>query len=82
MRSQCFHLGEVVVVEEESGPTSSCNAKQGEIQGIKPAKFYQWKYIHSFTVVVIQLSYVWRVGQSDIPIVVSLAAVKQYIYIK
>ena len=32
--SQRFHLGEVVVVKEESGPTSSGNAKQGEIQGI------------------------------------------------
>ena len=40
-----FHmlLGKVVVVEEESGPTSSGNAKQGEIQEVKTATFYQWK---------------------------------------
>ena len=69
----------MVVVEEESGPTSSCNAKQGEIQGIKAAKFYQSKYIHYFNVVASSPAYI---GQSDIPIVVSLAAVKQYIYIK
>ena len=50
--SQCFLLlDEVVIVEEESGLTSSGNAKQGEIQGVKTATFYQWKYIYYFTVV-------------------------------
>jgi len=40
-----------VVVEEESGPTSCGNANQGEIEGVKTATFYQWKYSHYFTVV-------------------------------
>ena len=44
-------MGEVMAVEEESGPTSSGSANQGKIQGIKTATFYQWKYIHYFTVV-------------------------------
>ena len=52
----CFHMlfgimGDVVVVEEESGPTSSGNASQGEMQGVRTATFYQWKYSHYFTVV-------------------------------
>ena len=61
--SQCFHLllGEVVIVKEESGPTSSGNAKQlpGEIQGVKTTTFYQWKYIHHFTVLEEGVQNVW-----------------------
>ena len=44
-------LSEVAVIEEENGPTSSVNAKQGKIHGVKTGTFYQWKYIHYFTVV-------------------------------
>ena len=44
-------MGDVVMVEEESGPTSSGNVNQGETQGVRTATFFQWKYSHYFTVV-------------------------------
>ena len=44
-------MDEVVLVEEESGPTSSGNISEREIEGVKTATFYQWKYSHYFVVV-------------------------------
>ena len=44
-------MGEVVLVEEESGPTSSGSINHREIEGVKTATFYQWKYSHYFIVV-------------------------------
>ena len=44
-------MGEVVIVEEETGPTSSGSISQREIEGVKTATFYQWKYSHYFVVV-------------------------------
>ena len=48
---QCFYLGEVHGgCRRRKWPTSSGNAKQGKIEEIKTATFYQWKYIDYFTV--------------------------------
>ena len=44
-------MGEVVLVEEESGPTSSGSINYREIEGVKTTTFYQWKYSHYFIVV-------------------------------
>ena len=44
-------MGEVVLVKEESGPTSGGSVNHREIEGVKTATFYQWKYSHYFIVV-------------------------------
>ena len=37
---------EVVIVEKESNQISSGSTDQGEIQRVKTATFYQWRYSH------------------------------------
>ena len=44
-------MSEMVLVKEETGPTSSGSISQGETEGVKTATFYQWKYSHYFVVV-------------------------------